>query len=201
MLALRMLRRSWPASCRSSAIAGAKSLNFSLTIGRAGSAKVGLAGRRRLALAMPTIAVERRRLCHELTRRKKLSVTIRTPSTTKFESNLLIEMSVTTSLRPTESPVRGTPVDIYLPLRESMTQMYRWQSASLQEQPAIVIGDECTEQSHEVSDGETEGSNGKVGPNASVKSQGQVKKARIEHERGRQIDQSAHANGYRNQRA
>ena len=82
-----------------------------------------------------------------------------------------------------------------------MTQMYRWQSASLQEQPAIVIGDECTEQSHEVSDGETEGSNGKVGPNASVKSQGQVKKARIEHERGRQIDQSTHANDCGNQRA
>ena len=61
-------------------------------------------------------------------------------------------------------------------------------------QPAIVIGDECTEQSHQVSDGETKGSNGKVGPNASVKSQGQVKKARIEHERGRQIDQSTHAN-------
>src|SRR6266481_1022500 len=194
MLALTMLRRSWPASCRSSAIAGAKSLNFSLTIGRAGSAKVGLAGSRRLALAMPTIAVERRRLCHELTRRKQLSVTIRTPSTTKFESNLLMEMSVTTSLRPTGSPVWGTP-------EVPRNAMYRWQTASLHEQPAIVIGDECTEQSHEVSDGETKGSDGKVGPNASVKSQGQVKKARIEHERGRQIDQSAHANDCGNQRA
>jgi len=30
-----------------------------------------------------------------------------------------------------------------------------------------VIGDECTEQSHQVSDGETEGSNGEVGPKLS----------------------------------
>src|ERR1700721_2047747 len=85
MLALTMLRRSWPVSCRSSAITGAKSLNFSLTIGCAGSPKVRLAGRRTLALAIPSIAVERRRACHELIRRKLLSVTMRTPSTTKFE--------------------------------------------------------------------------------------------------------------------
>jgi hypothetical protein len=76
--------------------------------------------------------------------------------------------------------------------------MYRWQSVSLREPP--VIGDQCAEQSHEVSDGETKGSYGKVGPSASMKSQGQVKKARIEHERGRQMDQSTHANDYRDQR-
>src|ERR1700722_11731294 len=85
MLALTMLRRSWPASCRSSAITGAKSLNFSLTIGCAGLPKVRPAGRRMLALAIPTIAVERRRVCHELIRRRQLSVTMRTPSTAKFE--------------------------------------------------------------------------------------------------------------------
>src|SRR5882757_477668 len=166
MLAMTMFRRSWPASCRSSAIAGAKSLNFSLTIGRAGSPKVGFATRRALAHAMPTIAVERKRLCHELTRRKQLNVTIRTPSTKTFESNLLMEVSVTISRRPTGSPVWG-----------SKLKMYSRQSASLCEQPAVVIGDECTKQGHKVSDGETKGSNGKVGLNLSVKSPGQVKKA------------------------
>jgi hypothetical protein len=35
---------------------------------------------------------------------------------------------------------------------------------------SIMVGNECTEQSHEVSDGETKGSNGKVWPHASVKS-------------------------------
>src|ERR1700733_12366160 len=77
----------------------------------------------------------------------------------------------------------------------------RWRTASLQKQPAIVIGDECTKQSHQVSDGETKGSNGKVRPHAWLQSQGQVKKARIENERGRQIDQSAHANDYGDQGA
>jgi hypothetical protein len=58
-------------------------------------------------------------------------------------------------------------------------------SVSLEEQPAIVIGDKGTEQSHEVSNGESKGSNGKVGPIASAKGQRQVKKPRIEHQRDR----------------
>jgi hypothetical protein len=33
----------------------------------------------------------------------------------------------------------------------------RWQSTSLHEQLAIMVGNECSEQSHEVSDGETKG--------------------------------------------
>src|ERR1700722_8429667 len=77
----------------------------------------------------------------------------------------------------------------------------QWVKDRLQEQPAIVIGDECPEQSHQISDGETTGPNGKVGPMASVKSQGHVEKARIEHERGRQIDPAAHADEYGNQGA
>ena len=40
---------------------------------------------------------------------------------------------------------------------------------------------------------------GRSGRIASLKSQSQVKKTRIEHERGRQIDQPAHANDHRNQ--
>src|ERR1700680_3834459 len=88
---------------------------------------------------------------------------------------------------------------------ESMTRMgeplpQSVQCATLHQQLAIMIDDERTEQGHEVGDGETEGSDGKVGAIASVKSKGQVKKARIEHERGRQIDQSTHANEYRHQR-
>src|ERR1700734_3342330 len=108
MLALTMLRRSWPASCRSSAIAGAKSLNFSLTIGGAGSPRAGLATRRTLAPATPAITVERNRLCQEPDGRKQRSVTIETPGRAEFESNSRTEMSVTISLRPTGSPVRGT---------------------------------------------------------------------------------------------
>src|ERR1700721_3837793 len=71
---------------------------------------------------------------------------------------------------------------------------------SLQEQPAIVIGNQCGEQRHQVSDRVAESSNRKVVPRARLKGQGQVKKSRIEHQRGRQIEQSAHANHHRDYR-
>ena len=51
-------------------------------------------------------------------------------------------------------------------------------------QPAIVIGDESAEQRHQVSDRITKSSNGKLRPQAWLKGQGQIKKARIEHQRG-----------------
>src|ERR1700674_2867376 len=110
-----------------------------------------------------------------------------------------MEISVTASLRPTGSPAWGTRPKMIPRIRFGF--IGRTQSASLHEQPAVVIGDERTEQSHKIGNGEPKGSNRKVGPIASVESQGQVKKARIEHERGRQIDQSAHANECGNQRA